>query len=472
MSTDGQYRIERDALGEVRVPAEAYYGSQTARAIENFPISGLRLPRAFIAATAMIKRAAAEVNAALKLLDPKVADAIVQAAQEVIDGRWDAQFPIDAFQMGAGTSQNMNANEVIANRAIELLGGKRGDYKLVNPNDHVNMAQSTNDVTPTAIRLAALMTLGDLLSALEGLVEALGQKAHEFDGVVKAGRTHLQDAVPVRLGQEFGAYAQALAIDIERIKNARERLLYIGIGGTATGTGLNADPQYHVRMVRRLSELTGLPLRSSGNLFESMQNMADALECSAALRTLAATLTRVANDLRLMASGPNTGLDELRLPPVQPGSSIMPGKVNPSMAEMLNMVCFHVMGNDLTVLAAVQAGQLELNVMMPVIALNLLQSIQIMTNAVGAFTDRCVRGIVANEERCRHWVEHSAALSTALNPYLGYSTVAEVVKEFVRTGRPIRQIILERGLLPEAKLNEILSIRAMTEPGIPGKVRT
>ncbi len=471
MSTDGQYRIERDALGEVRVPADAYYGSQTARAIENFPISGLRLPRAFIAATATIKQAAADVNAALGQLDPKIAGVIAQAAQEVVEGKWDAQFPIDAFQMGAGTSQHMNTNEVIANRAIELLGGKRGEYTLVHPNDHVNMAQSTNDVTPTAIRLAALMTLGDLLSALEGLVEALGQKAHEFDGIVKAGRTHLQDAVPVRLGQEFGAYAQAVALDIERIKNARERLLYIGIGGTATGTGLNADPQYHVRMVRRLSELTGLPLRSSGNLFESMQNMADALECSAALRTLAATLTRIANDLRLMASGPNTGLDELRLPPVQPGSSIMPGKVNPSMAEMLNMVCFHVMGNDLTVLAAVQAGQLELNVMLPVIALNLLQSIQILTNATGAFTDRCVRGIVANEEQCRHWVEHSAALATALNPYLGYSTVAEVVKEFVRTGRPIRQIILDRGLLPEAKLNEILSVRAMTEPGIPGKAR-
>jgi fumarate hydratase, class II len=471
MSTDGQYRIERDALGEVRVPVDAYYGSQTARAIENFPISNLRLPRAFIAATATIKRAAADVNAALGHLDPKVAAVIAQAAQEVAEGKWDGQFPIDAFQMGAGTSQNMNANEVIANRAIELLGGKRGDYKLINPNDHVNMAQSTNDVTPTAIRLSALMTLGDLLAALEGFVEALGQKAHEFDGIVKAGRTHLQDAVPVRLGQEFGAYAQAIAVDIDRIKNARERLLYIGIGGTATGTGLNADPQYHARMVRRLSELTGLPLRSSGNLFDSMQNMADPLECSAALRTLAASLTRIANDLRLMASGPNTGLDEIRLPPVQPGSSIMPGKVNPSMAEMLNMVCFQVMGNDLTVLAAAQAGQLELNVMMPVIAFNLLQSIQILANGVRAFTERCVRGIVANEERCRYWVEHSAALATALNPYLGYNTAAEVVKEFVRTGRPIREIVLARGLLSEAQLNEILSVRAMTEPGIPGKVR-
>ena len=471
MSRDGQDRIERDALGEVRVPVDAYYGSQTVRAIENFPVSGIRLPRAFIAATATIKRAAAEVNAALGLLDPKIAQAVAQAAQEVVEGKWDAQFPIDAFQMGAGTSQNMNTNEVIANRAIELLGGTRGDYTLVHPNDHVNMAQSTNDVTPTAIRLAALMTLGDLLSVLENLVEALGRKAHEFDGVVKAGRTHLQDAVPVRLGQEFGAYAQAVANDIERIKNARERLLYVGIGGTATGTGLNADPHYHARMVRRLSELTGLPLRSSGNLFESMQNMADALECSAALRTLAATLTRIANDLRLMASGPNTGLDEIRLPPVQPGSSIMPGKVNPSMAEMLNMICFQVMGNDLTVLLATQAGQLELNVMMPVIALNLLQSIQILTNGVRAFTNRCVEGIVANEERCRHWVEHSAALATALNPYLGYNTVAEVVKEFVRTGRPIRRIILDRGLLSESQLNEILSVRAMTEPGIPGKTR-
>ena len=469
MNTHATHRTERDALGEVRVPANAYYGSQTARAVENFPISGLRLPRAFIAATAIIKRAAAEVNASLGHLDTKIAEAIAQAAQEVADGKWDAEFPIDAFQMGAGTSQHMNANEVIANRAIEILGGARGEYSKIHPNDHVNMAQSTNDVTPTAVRLAALLTLGDLLSTLETLVEALGQKAHEFDGVVKAGRTHLQDAVPVRLGQEFGAYAQAVANDIDRIKNARERLLYVGIGGTATGTGLNADPKYHARMVRRLSELTGLPLRSSGNLFESMQNMADALECSAALRTLAATLTRIANDLRLMASGPNTGLDEIRLPPVQPGSSIMPGKINPSMAEMLNMVCFQVMGNDLTVLMATQAGQLELNVMMPVIALNLLQSIQLLTNGVRAFTERCVRGIEANVERCRYWVEHSAALATALNPHLGYSTVAEVVKEFVRTGRPIRQIITDRGLLSDAQLNEILSVRAMTEPGIPGK---
>ncbi len=471
MKTTSQYRIERDALGEVRVPADAYYGSQTARALDNFPISGHRLPRAFVAATATIKRAAADVNAALGNLEPMIAQAIARAAQEVIDGKWDDQFPIDVFQMGAGTSQNMNANEVIANRAIELLGGVRGDYTRVHPNDHVNMAQSTNDVTPTAIRLAALATLGGLLAVLEELVEALGQKAHEFDGVIKAGRTHLQDAVPVRLGQEFGAYARAVANDIERIRSAQDRLLQIGIGGTATGTGLNADPQYHTRMVLRLSELTGLPLRSSGNLFESMQNMADMLDCSAALRTLAATLTRIANDFRLMASGPNTGLDEIRLPPVQPGSSIMPGKVNPSMAEMLNMVCFYIMGSDLTVLTATQAGQLELNVMMPVIAFSLLQQIQILTNAVRVFTGRCVRGITANEERCRHWVEHSAALATALNPYLGYNKVAEVVKEFVRTGRPIRQIVLDRGLMPEAQLEEILSPRAMTEPGIPGKAR-
>jgi fumarate hydratase class II len=471
MSSHEEYRIERDALGEVRVPADTYYGAQTVRALENFPISGLRLPRAFIAAMGTIKRAAAEVNAALGHLDRTLAQAIAQAAQEVAEGKWDDQFPIDVFQMGAGTSQNMNTNEVIANRAIELLGGVRGEYARVHPNDHVNMAQSTNDVTPTAIRLAALTILRDLLAVLEELVEALGQKAHEFDGVIKAGRTHLQDAVPVRLGQEFGAYARALANDIERIQGARDRLLRVGIGGTAVGTGLNADPQYHSRMVVRLSELTGFPLRSSGNLFESMQNMADMLDCSGALRTLAATLWRIANDLRLMASGPNTGLDEIRLPPVQPGSSIMPGKVNPSMAEMLNMVCFQVMGNDLTALTATQAGQLELNVMMPVIAHNLLQSIHILTTSVRVFTERCVRGVTANVERCRDWVEHSAALATALNPYLGYSTVAEIVKEFVRTGRPIRQIVVDRGLMPEAQLNEILSPRAMTEPGIPGKTR-
>ncbi len=462
-------RVEKDSLGEKDVPADAYYGIQTARAIENFPISGMRPHPAFIAATAAIKRAAAEVNTDLGLLDPKVGETIAQAAQEVVEHRWDDQFLVDVFQAGAGTSHNMNSNEVIANRANELLGGGKGVYRPVHPNDHVNMSQSTNDLIPTAIRLSALSLLPGLLDALDALEAALHGKAEEFDDLLKAGRTHLQDAVPVRLGQEFGAYAMAVAQDRERIAHAGDNLRRIGIGGTATGTGLNAHPDYHPRMVQKLSDLTGTNLRSFGNLFAAMQSMADPLDLSAALRTLAATLCRIANDIRLMTSGPTTGLDEIRLPAVQPGSSIMPGKVNPVLAEMLNMVTFQVMGNDLTVMLAAQAGQLELNVMMPVIAFNLLQSLTILTNATTAFTDKCVRGIAANEEKCRRWVEGSLGLATALNSHIGYQAAAEVAKEALTTGKSIREIVLEKGLLPAEKLDDVLSPRAMTEPGIPGR---
>ena len=462
-------RVEKDSLGEKDVPADAYYGIQTARAIENFPISGMRPHPAFIAATAAIKRAAAEVNTDLGLLDPKVGETIAQAAQEVVEHRWDDQFLVDEFQAGAGTSHNMNSNEVIANRANELLGGGKGVYRPVHPNDHVNMSQSTNDLIPTAIRLSALSLLPGLLDALDALEAALHGKAEEFDDLLKAGRTHLQDAVPVRLGQEFGAYAMAVAQDRERIAHAGDNLRRIGIGGTATGTGLNAHPDYHPRMVQKLSDLTGTNLRSFGNLFAAMQSMADPLDLSAALRTLAATLCRIANDIRLMTSGPTTGLDEIRLPAVQPGSSIMPGKVNPVLAEMLNMVTFQVMGNDLTVMLAAQAGQLELNVMMPVIAFNLLQSLTILTNATTAFTDKCVRGIAANEEKCRRWVEGSLGLATALNSHIGYQAAAEVAKEALTTGKSIREIVLEKGLLPAEKLDDVLSPRAMTEPGIPGR---
>ena len=341
----------------------------------------------------MIKRAAAEVNRDLGLLDPRIADAIVRAAQEVIEGKHNDQFVVDPFQAGAGTSHNMNTNEVIANRAIELLGGQRGDYNLVNPNDHVNMAQSTNDTIPTAIRLGCLWRLEELLNAVNELASALEEKAREFDPIVKSGRTHLQDAVPVRLGQEFGAYAKAVARDGEKIRLAAEGLRRLGIGGTATGTGLNAHPEYHARMVKRLSELCGFPLYESDNLFESMQSMADAVFFSGALRTLAQDLIRIANDFRLLSSGPATGLDEIRLPAVQPGSSIMPGKVNPVLAEMLDMACFHVLGNDLTVTLAAQAGQLELNVMMPIIAHNLFEMMHVLIGAINAFTDKCVRGL-------------------------------------------------------------------------------
>ncbi|MGD8760211.1 MAG: aspartate ammonia-lyase, partial [Anaerolineales bacterium] len=423
-----QTRLERDSLGEVRVPEDALFGAQTQRAIENFPVSGLRPWKAFIWAMAVIKRAAAEVNRDLGLLDGRLAEAIGQAAQEVAAGRWEDQFVVDPFQAGAGTSHNMNANEVIANRATQIMGGKLGQYQ-VHPNDHVNMAQSTNDTIPTAIRLGCLWRLDELLGAVGQLGQALREKSAEFDDVVKSGRTHLQDAVPVRLGQEFGAYARAVERDAERIRSASRGLRRLGIGGTAVGSGLNAHPEFHQRMVRRLSELTGLELRPSDDLFESMQSMADMADFSSAMRTLAITLTRVANDFRLLASGPATGLDEIRLPAVQPGSSIMPGKVNPVMAEMLNMAMVHVMGCDTAVALASQAGQLELNVMMPVIAHNLFETMQVMIGAIRAFTEKCVRGVEANRAKAEGWLEKNSIVVTAINPLVGYAEGARLVKE-------------------------------------------
>jgi fumarate hydratase class II len=444
------YRLERDSLGELQVPVNALYGVQTQRAVLNFPISGLRPWRAFIWSIATIKRAAAEVNRDLGLLEAGRAEAIVQAAQEVIDGRWDDQFVVDPFQAGAGTSHNMNANEVIANRATQIMGGDLGQY-LVHPNDHVNMAQSTNDVIPTAIRLGALWRLDELLVAVDRLAAALLHKAAEFDEVVKSGRTHLQDAVPVRLGQEFAAYAKAVERDAMRIRRSAEGLRRLGIGGTAAGTGLNAHPEYHTRMVERLCELTGLELYPSDDLFESMQSMADAADFSAALRTLAITLTRIANDFRLLASGPATGLDELRLPPVQPGSSIMPGKVNPVLAEMLNMAMFHVQGCDQAIALAAQAGQLELNVMMPIIAHNLFESMQVMIGSVSAFTEKCVLGLRANRSRAEAWLEQNAIIVTALNPLIGYAAGAELVKQALASGRTVRQVALEKASAGELR---------------------
>lgn len=474
------YRTERDSLGELQVPQEALYGVQTQRAVQNFPISGLRPWRAFIWSMALIKRAAAEVNHDLGLLDSEKANAIVQAAQEVMAGRWDDQFVVDPFQAGAGTSHNMNTNEVIANRATQILGGQPGKY-IVNPNDHVNMAQSTNDTIPTAIRLGALWRVDELLGAVEGLAAALDQKAKEFDGVVKSGRTHLQDAVPIRLGQEFSGYAKAVGRDAERIRRAAEGLRRLGIGGTATGTGLNAHPEYHARMVKRLSELTGIQLYTSDNLFEGMQSMADAADFSAAMRTLAITLTRIANDFRLLASGPSTGLDEIRLPAVQPGSSIMPGKVNPVMAEMLDMSMFHVQGCDLTISLAAQAGQLELNVMMPIIAHNLFEMMQVMIGAVKAFTDKCVRGLQANREKAEGWLEKNAIVVTALNPVIGYSAGAKLVKEALASGRTVRQLAVEKAAAGELRHRDedrpvspqeveaaLSDMRRLTEGGIFG----
>jgi len=474
------YRVERDSIGEVQVPAEALYGGQTQRAVDNFPISGLKPWKAFIWSMALIKRAAAEVNRDLGLLDAERANAIIQAAQEVIDGIWDDQFVVDPFQAGAGTSHNMNINEVIANRATQLLGGELGEYR-VNPNDHVNMAQSTNDSIPTAIRLGALWRLDEMLTAVEELAGALQDKAVEFDGIIKSGRTHLQDAVPLRLGQEFGGYALAVSRDAQRIRRAGEGLRRLGIGGTAVGTGLNAHPEYTSRMVTRLSELSGLELYPSDNLFESMQSMADAADFSASLRTLAITLGRIANDFRLLASGPATGLDEIRLPAVQPGSSIMPGKVNPVLAEMLNMAMFHVQGCDLTVALAAQAGQLELNVMMPVIAHNLFEMMQVTIGAVKAFTDKCVRGLQSNPEKTSLWLEHNAIIVTALNPLIGYTAGAGIVKEALQSGRTVRQVAVEKAAAGElrhrvqdrvvsvAEIEATLSdMRRLTEGGIVG----
>ncbi len=443
-------RVEHDSLGDVHVPAEALYGAQTQRAIQNFHISGLKPRPAFIWSMATIKRAAAEVNRDLGLLDPERADALIRATQEVIDGKWNDQFLVDPIQAGAGTSHNMNVNEVIANRATQILGGKLGEYR-VHPNDHVNMAQSTNDTIPTAIRLGALWRLDELLDTLKNLSEALNLKSAEFDDIVKSGRTHLQDAVPVRLGQEFGAYAKAVDRDAQRIREAAEGLRRLGIGGTAVGSGLNAHPEYHTRMVRKLSQLTGLKLYESDNLFESTQSMADAAGFSASLRTLALTLIRIANDFRLLASGPSTGLDEIRLPALQPGSSIMPGKVNPVMAEMLDMAMFYVIGLDTTIAMAAQAGQLELNVMMPVIAHSLFEQMQIAIGAVRAFTEDAVLGITANREKAEGWLARNAIVVTALNPIIGYAQGAQLVKEALRRNMAIREVAVEKAKAGQLK---------------------
>jgi fumarate hydratase class II len=475
---DANSRIERDSLGEVHVPVNALYGAQTQRAVENFPISGLKPRPAFIWSMAMIKRAAAEVNRDLGLMDKEKANAIIEAAQEVIDGKWNDQFIVDPIQAGAGTSHHMNVNEVIANRATQILGGKIGEYK-VHPNDDVNMAQSTNDTIPTAIRLGCLWRVDELLTVLSNLVNALNEKATEFDDIVKSGRTHLQDAVPVRLGQEFGAYAQAVERDAERIRNAADDLSRLGIGGTAVGSGLNAHPEYHSRMVKKLSELTGLKLQTSDNLFESMQSMADAVSFSASLRTLALTLIRIANDLRLLSSGPATGLDELQFPAMQPGSSIMPGKVNPVMAEMLDMAMFYVVGCDTTVALAAQAGQLELNVMMPMIAHSLFEEMQVMIGAVHAFTRRGIVGLKANREKAEGWLSRNAIIVTALNPVIGYSQGAALVKESLSKNISIRDLIMEKtkaGALKHREddravtmdeIEEVLgNLRRLTEGGI------
>ncbi len=441
-------RIERDSLGEISVPVDALYGAQTMRAVHNFQVSGMKPYRAFVWSMATIKQAAALVHMDLELMDRERGGAIVAAAQEVIEGRWDVEFVVDPFQAGAGTSHNMNTNEVIANRANLILGIEIDNPdRPVHPNDHVNMAQSTNDTIPTAIRLGCLWRLDELTGEVERLAAELRNKAIEFDDVVKSGRTHLQDAVPVRLGQELGGYARAVERDAARMRRAAEGLRRLGIGGTATGTGLNAHPEYQERMVRKLSELTGLKLYESDNLFESMQSMADAVDFSASMRTLAVTLDRIANDFRLLSSGPASGLDEIHLPAVQPGSSIMPGKVNPVMSEMLTMVAAQVIGNDAAITIGGERGNLELNVMIPVMIHNLLESVEIMATGSRTFADKCVSGITANVDVCMRYAETTGSLSTVLVPVIGYDKAAEVAKKSMKEDKTLREVVQEMGLM-------------------------
>ncbi|HTG82993.1 MAG TPA: aspartate ammonia-lyase [Geobacteraceae bacterium] len=462
-------RIEKDTLGSIEVPADAYYGAQTARAVANFPISGLKPHPALVWGTLVIKKCAAAANMATGRLAAEIGGAIVRAADEALAGELNREFVVDPFQAGAGTSHNMNVNEVLANRAIEHLGGERGDYGQVHPNDHVNMAQSTNDVFPTAMRLAALRMVFQLRTELEELRAALHRKGEEFDRILKSGRTHLQDAVPIRLGQEFAAYAAAIGKNLAEIERCVPLLCELGIGGTAVGTGLNAEVRYIELVVAEIAGVTGFPVVGAENLVETTQNMHPFVALSSALKGLAVNLVRIANDLRLLSSGPRTGLAEIILPPLQPGSSIMPGKVNPVMAEVTDMVGFQVIGADTAITLAAQAGQLELNVMMPVIAYNLLFALEILKNTVRTFAGSCVAGITANEARCYRFMEESVGLVTVLAPYVGYAAAAEVAKESMRTGRSIREIILARELLSPEELAKILEPFPLTRPGVPGK---
>ena len=461
-------RTEKDPLGSLDVPADALYGVQTLRAVQNFPISGLNALPAFVDATVRIKRAAALTHKETGRLDAKLADAIVKAADEILAGRHREHFVVDVYQAGAGTSHNMNINEVLANRANEILGAQRGTYSPVHPNDHVNMAQSTNDVIPTAIRLACLTELGGLQRSFERLVGAFEEKGKEFDDVLKSGRTHLQDAMPIRLGQELDAYAESLRRGLKRVVESADYLRDLGIGGSAVGTGVNVEPEYPKLMVKHLRDSAKVDLREGRDRVQLMQSMGDVAGFSAQLKVLALDLSKIASDLRLMASGPRTGLDEIRLPAVQPGSSIMPGKVNPSIPEMVNQVCFQVIGNDACVAAAAEHGQLELNVMMPVIAYNVLFAMMILGNAARVLSDKTVKGIEANEEQCEYWLERSAALATALAPQIGYARAAEISKQSVKENVLIRDLVRREKVLPDKEIDEVLDLRKMTEIGVPG----
>jgi aspartate ammonia-lyase len=462
------FRTEKDPLGPMQVPTAALYGVQTLRARENFPISGLAPQRPFVTAQVWIKKAAALTHKETGRLDARLADAIIKAADEVLAGEHADQFIVDPYQAGAGTSHNMNVNEVLANRANELLGGERGTYTPVHPNDHVNMAQSTNDTIPTNIRLAALSQLDAFTQAFDKLRDALAAKGREFDDVVKAGRTHLQDAMPIRLGQEFTAYAGSIDRGTRRVREAADYLRDLGIGGSAVGTGVTVEKEYPALMNKYLRQISGLDLRIGADRIQLMQSMGDAAAFSAAMRVLAIDLSKIASDLRLMAMGPRTGIDEIKLPAVQPGSSIMPGKINPSIPEMVNQVCFQVMGLDTTVSIAAEHGQLELNVMMPVIAFNVLLSMRILTSTAKVFAEKTISGIEANREMCAYWVERSAALATALMPHIGYAKAAELSKQSVKEGVLIREMVKRDQLLPADQIDDVLDLRKMTEIGVPG----
>jgi aspartate ammonia-lyase len=465
-ATANRTRTEKDSIGTKEIPAEVYYGIQTARAVENYPISGMRAHPTLIRAFGMVKQAAAEANRELGLVDEKRAGAIIQAAKEVQDGKWNDQFVVDVFQAGAGVSFHMNSNEVIANRASEINGGALGGYS-VHPNDHVNYGQSTNDVFPTGMRLATLLELEKLYPVLERLAAACDDKGKEFWQVLKSGRTHMQDAVPMRLGQEFAAYAGAVRRAGQLLRTSSELLRELGLGGSAVGTGINTHPDYREKAVAHLARISGQKLTPVDDMRYAMQSNLGMAAVSSALRNLALEIIRISNDLRLLASGPNTGFAEINLPTLQPGSSIMPGKVNPVMPELAAMVSFQVIGNDLAVAMAVQAGQLELNVMMPTMAYSVLQSITILTNMLRQFTDHCVSGITVSEGRCSQYAQSTVSLATALNPYIGYAKAAEIAKESVKTGRSIIEIAREKKLLSEKEIAEILDPARMTEPQRP-----
>ncbi|QBD79997.1 class II fumarate hydratase [Ktedonosporobacter rubrisoli] len=467
MSSIEETRIERDSMGEMQVPINAYYGASTQRAVLNFPISDLRFPRQFIRALGQIKQVAAQTNKELETVDAHIADAIVQAAQEVIDGKLDSHFVLDIFQTGSGTSTNMNANEVIANRASELLGGARGSRK-VHPNDHVNFGQSSNDVIPTAIHLAALVSIEhDLIPALQGLQQTLKQKSEEFMPVVKTGRTHLQDATPIRLGQEFLGYAGQIERGIARIRHAQSELSEVALGGTAVGTGVNTHPEFSARVCQRLSQTNGVAVSETSNHFQAQSTLDNVVEASGALNTLAVSLMKIANDIRWLGSGPRAGIGELELPAVQPGSSIMPGKVNPVIAESVCMVCAQVIGNHTTITVAGQAGNFEINVMMPVSAYNLLQSVSLLAASARNFNEQCLKGIKATSKG-PEMVERGLAICTSLAPVIGYDAAAAISKEAHRTGKTVREVAREKTSLSEEELQRILDPASMTKPGLEG----